>query len=87
MFWSSKKCHCIPIIKLFIKMILLMCALRAPNSIPILEKVFSGIEKVVNTFSKPQILIMLLTQYFYNNFTINSKHKDKLLVVDSNKNK
>ena len=32
-------------------------------------------------------LIMLLTQYFYNNFTINSKHKDKLLVVDSNKNK
>ena len=68
-------------------MILLMCALRAHNSIPILEKVLSGIEKVVNTFSKPQILIMLLTQYFYNNFTINSKHKDKLLVVDSNTNK
>ena len=68
-------------------MVLLMCVLRAHNSIPILEKVLSGIEKVVNTFSKPQILIMLLTQYFYNNFTINSKHKDKLLVVDSNKNK
>ena len=68
-------------------MILLMCVLRAHNSIPILEKVLLGIEKVVNTFSKPQILIMLLTQYFYNNFTINSKYKDKLLVVDSNKNK
>ena len=65
-------------------MILLMCALRAPNSIPILEKVLSGIEKVVNTFSKPQILIMLLTQYFYNNFTINSKYKDKPLVVSKN---